>query len=214
MKKLLLCILVAGLSAAVSLKAQDDEGLKMTVRLGIGTPGAGPDYFTEGTGSYTYGLSGIYGDYYGPATTSGTITADVSFMLGRHFALGIDLGFGHYGNTLYNGITDEVVKKRNGYALYAVPTIKVYYLDKNMVSLYSAAGLGVAKYAGFDNLINTYTTTDYKGRTWSHTEDRTFKFEAQFTPFGIQVGKRLFGFGEVCLGTMLFGVRGGIGYKF
>lgn len=214
MKRLLFCIFTAALLAAIPIKAQDGEDIAMTVRLGIGTPGAGPDYFTDGTGSYTSGLSGIYGDYFGPATTSGTITADVSFSLSRHFALGIDLGFGHYSNTLYNGISDETVKKRHGYALYALPTVKIFYLEKPMVSLYSAAGLGIAKYAGFDNLINTYTTTDYKGRTWSRTDNRTLKFEAQFTPFGIEVGKRFFGFGEVCLGTMLFGVRGGIGYRF
>ena len=59
MKRLLFCICIAGLLAAIPIKAQDGEDIAMTVRLGIGTPGAGPDYFTEGTGSYTSGLSGI-----------------------------------------------------------------------------------------------------------------------------------------------------------
>lgn len=213
MKKILLTVLALA-AAVLTASAQEDDALPISVRLGIGMPGAGHEYFVEGRGSYTYGLAGIYGDYYGPVTTSGTITADISFRVSNWFAVGADLGYAHYGNTLYSGITSQPKKKRSGSALYAIPTIRFIYLDKRGVRLYSALGLGVGKYLGFDNLVYSYSITYEGGVTRTYTDDRTLKLEGQATLFGVEWGKSFFAFGEVGAGTMFTGLRGGVGYRF
>ena len=138
----------------------------------------------------------------------------MSFRVNRWFSVGADLGFGYYGNTLYSGINGQPKKERKGYALYALPTARFIYLDKRSIRLYSALGVGVGKYLGFDNLVNSYSITYEGGRTYTYTDDRTLKVEAQMSLFGVEFGKTVFGFGEVTAGTMVTGVRGGIGYKF
>jgi len=193
--------------------AQNEQPLIVTARLGIGSPGTGRDYFTEGSGSSTTGLAGIYGDYYGPCKASGVITADVLFTMKYWLQCGITIGCGHYSNTLYSGLDGRVKKERNGYAVYIIPSVKMSYLNTNLVKLYASLGFGMGKYFGFDNLKggSTYTVD---GVTYSDEYDDTLKVESQFIPFGIEVGKKIYGFGELCIGTMITGCRAGIGYRF
>ena len=57
-------------------------------------------------------------------------------------------------------------------------------------------GVGAGYYSGFDNM------------------EENVRFDVQFTPLGIEYGRKLFGFAEAGLGTAFSWVRGGIGYRF
>ncbi len=83
-----------------------------------------------------------------------------------------------------------------------MPMLRVHWLNGKLYSLYSVVGLGL----GVEHDHNC----DKKGKNDTYND---LLVPGQFTPFGITVGRRLFGFAEVGVGAQGCLICG-IGYKF
>ena len=74
-----------------------------------------------------------------------------------------------------------------------------------MVRLYSYAGIGIS----FNHYSNDSVGYPGKGRKY-----HDLMFAGQVTPIGVTVGKSIFGFAELGLGTCFSGIAFGVGYRF
>lgn len=184
------------LLSAAAAHAQSGGSERISVRIGAGLPGSGIEYFTNGSNQITYGLEAIYGDYTGDLKATPAISAEIYYIHNELFRFGVDLVYGSYSSQTFSGITDQVKENRSGQSFIVLPTAAINYYHKNSLKLYLALGAGVGYYAGFDNMQNNLA------------------FNVQFTPIGIEYGRKAFVFAEAGLGTAVNWVRGGVGYRF
>ena len=194
--RLKIIIISVFLLAAGAASAQEDFSSRFSVRAGAGLPGSGAEYFTTNVLPTSYGMDAIYGDYTGDLKTIPAISLEAYYLYNQWFRFGLDVVYCSYSNQILSGITGEVKKNRNGQSFVFLPTAAVNYYHKGALNLYMALGVGVGYYAGFDNMENNVA------------------FDVQFTPFGIEYGRKFFCFAEAGLGTAVNWVRGGIGYRF
>ena len=194
--KLRIIIIAVLLLAAGSARAQEDISSHFSVKVGAGLPGSGTEYFTKSVTKTAYGMEAIYGDYTGDLNASPAISLEAYYIRDQWFRFGLDFIYGSYSNQVFSGITNEVRRDRKGQSFIILPTAAVNYYHKNALNLYMELGVGAGYYSGFDNM------------------EENVRFDVQFTPLGIEYGRKLFGFAEAGLGTAFSWVRGGIGYRF
>lgn len=205
MKKIL-SISIALFLTALGAQAE----IKYDLRIGASlVPVAGNRYFARTETYVNNTLADIYGDYRGPVQTTGTFTADMGILFKKWLGMDICLGACPFWMETFNGVTGARTGKKSGVAIYLMPKIRFTFLNREAVRLYANLGVGVGKYFGFDELQYSYATS--YGRRYV---DNSFKPEIQFVPFGIEFGRKVFGFCEVGVGTMYMGISAGIGYKF
>ena len=202
---------IALVLTATAAKGQDSDEMVVSIRGAIsGSPITAKDYFAR---SYSYNyynsLSTYYGDYYGPSYTSGAITLGADIRLLKWFAIGLDINTTPIWHDRYHK-DDSKVARETGVALTILPMAKFYYFRRPIVMLYGRLGMGFGKYFNFSSL--QYNYRDSNGAR--HFVDESFKFEAQFVPFGIEVGKKVFWYAELGVGTVYIGGQTGIGYRF
>ena len=89
--------------------------------------------------------------------------------------------------------------------LSAMASFKVYWYNRPAVRMYSWAGLGLS--------FNSRRSGPAEA---GGTEERvhTILPAFQLTPFGVQFGRKLFGFSEVGIGHYFCGISIGLGYRF
>lgn len=193
MKRLLIiaCLLISGVALA-----QSPDGPRITVRFGAGFPGTGPEKFVNGLIPASYGIQGIYDDYYSDTKATPALTAECLYQVNEWLSCGAEVIYGRYSNQRFNGITDKVEAERTGQNFIVMPTAHVSYYQWNLLTLYMGMGVGAGYYSGFDNMTEKLS------------------FEVEFVPLGIEFGGRLFGFAEGCLGTAVNWGRAGIGFRF
>lgn len=198
MKKKLFTTLLAVLFGCTALMAQQEYGLR-----GPFTPqhelrvsaGAWPlmrsfDPYCNGRFHYTTHRGAMY--------TSGAWSISYQYRIKKWLDVGGYLSYwGKWGSTSSN-FNDALLSRDRLNRISVVPVVRFTWLNKPLVRLYSSAGLGVVFgwYSGnFDDAAGRPSVT------------------GQFTPIGIAVGKSLFGFAEIGLGsqgTMIMG----LGYRF
>ena len=137
----------------------------------------------------------------GATYTTGAITFNYMYNALKWLSYGASVSFyGIYTNT-YDRIKGTVVGKDYQQSLSTMGMMRFTYLDRELVRLYGKIGLGVGMHWETDK-INEY----------DFSEAHPF-LAINLTLFGIQVGKDLYGFGE--LGYSANGVvQAGVGYKF
>ena len=213
--KKILAVLSALLVSAAAFAGDWTDGLSVSVGIG-GRPQIATNYLTGNWHYYDVDynwstLSGIYRDYRGPIMSTGTVSASATMKLGKKGEAGVDLAFAHLWYDSFNGITDKCTGRTTGAALYLLPCIRFYYLQKPKVRIYMGLEAGVGKYFGFSRLKGWRTNYD-GAKYW---EDESFKFEAQFVPFGMEIGNdRWFGLIELGGGSLYCGMKLGVGYRF
>lgn len=145
-------------------------------------------------------LADIYADYTGPSYSTGVISADFNIQFKKWFALGLQANFDGIWSSLHSSDTGERLGNCSGVAFSFLPYARFTYLNRPVVKLYSAVGLGIgAGYRKFDN------------NDW----EETLVYPAfQVTPIGIMVGRRVYGLFELGAGTVYVGCRAGIGVRF
>lgn len=145
-------------------------------------------------------LADIYADYTGPSYSTGVISADFNIQFKKWFALGLQANFDGIWSSLHSSDTGERLGNCSGVAFSFLPYARFTYLNRPVVKLYSAVGLGIgAGYRKFDN------------SGW----EETLVYPAfQVTPIGIMVGRRVYGLFELGAGTVYVGCRAGIGVRF
>ena len=152
------------------------------------------DFFGPGT------ISDIYSPYTGPTYSTGVLSAEFNIQFKKWFALGLQANFDGLWATAFSSETGERMGNCGGIVFSFLPYARFTYLNRPVVKLYSAVGLGVGV---------GYRKYDFSGF------DSTIVYPSfQMTPIGIMVGKRLYGLFELGIGTVYFGCRAGIGYRF
>lgn len=185
------------LSSGLSARGKVDIPLRYEARLGwCGYPMYDDLHFT------CYGNLGIYNDTpvkdvfvsdQGTTYMTGNIVAEFDFQFNEWFSLAIGFGV----DTIWKPETPDN-DKETGYVLSLMPQARFYWLNSEMVRMYSSLGVGVTG----GRLTGTYdfVTDCYPA--------------AQIIPVGICVGRKVFGFAEVGYGTMYVGGMIGVGYSF
>jgi hypothetical protein len=154
-------------------------------------------------------MSRLYSDYYGPTRTLGAIGIGVDYAVSNWFSASLDFAAASFWRSRYSAVNDSQVGSDSGTAFYLLPRAKFMYMNRRKVRLYGSFGIGAVLYGGFDTL--NYRVMDSDG---VHFVNNSFRACAQFSPIGVEFGRKLFGFAEIGAGTLYVGMQAGIGYKF
>lgn len=138
--------------------------------------------------------SSLYGEFSGPVYMTGNVGLEYSYSFRKWFALSVNVGM----NGIYGRRYDKVTGLRTGLDFGAVfsffPQVRFSYLNRKYVKLYSALGAGITVTA-FHNYSELLPAIN-------------------FVPIGITAGRRVYGFFELCAGTVVMGCTAGIGVRF
>lgn len=211
MKRRVLIIFIAILGST-SLFAQKNESAsihKHEFRLGVGAfpltlrneYGYGPfdNHYNGGMGGYDFSS---LENYLGARYTTGAISLGYTYSFSRWLSLGGTISYtGEFQNT-YDRISDRMTGGRTWSDISLTPMVRFTYLNRKYVRLYSQLGVGLQI-----SIERGKTDDGVRNKVLAHiTGHATF--------FGVSVGNRVFGFGEL-LGVGSQGVFViGIGYKF
>ena len=88
-------------------------------------------------------LADIYADYTGPSYSTGVISADFNIQFKKWFALGLQANFDGIWSSLHSSDTGERLGNCSGVAFSFLPYARFTYLNRPVVKLYSAVGLGI-----------------------------------------------------------------------
>lgn len=144
-------------------------------------------------------LESIYMGYRGIGYMTGIISAEMDINFKRWFALTIGIGFNGMYQTVYDSVTGQKSGCNRGVAVSVLPEARFNWLNRNLVRMYSAAGIGI--------VIGGKRNMDYGSSEY-------FLYPAfQLTPVGISVGRKVYGFVELGLGTQFLGGMAGVGIR-
>ncbi len=200
---ILLLGLVSELYAHKLHQADTTTYPKYEVRLGwAGAPLV--DYSNSGVWAnrwmepyFDNSLGGLYQDIKGSTIITGVISADVDIYFKKWLSLNVSLNFNNISKYAFDGYSfDKFLKSSHTY-ITILPAVKFTYLTRPIVRLYSSVGLGLTCVAGKDDSMDM--------RAYPNI---------QVVPFGISLGKKVYGFAEFGTGMLYMGGRVGIGYKF
>ena len=141
--------------------------------------------------------------YRGALKTSGGYALSYMYSPCRWFAVGMYAGYVSQWEKTHLRSTQATVSTTTERHLMFVPTVRFTYLNRPLVRLYSSIGVGI----GFCS----ERTRNVDGRL-EFSENSRF-CPAEVTFLGVSVGRRLFGFAELNVGS-LGCCSAGIGYKF
>ena len=141
--------------------------------------------------------------YRGALKTSGGYALSYMYSPCRWFSVGMYAGYVSQWQKTHLHSTQATVSTTTERHLMFVPTVRFTYLNRPLVRLYSSIGVGV----GFCH----ERTRNVDGRL-EFSENSRF-CPAEVTFLGVSVGRRLFGFAELNIGSMGC-CSAGIGYKF
>ncbi len=145
---------------------------------------------------------------YGWDNDTGEISYDNAWWLSytynftKLFALGFSVTYDGYTNEAYNG-PNQPSPRWHEYYITPMFTGRVSWLNRPIVRLYSSAGFGIA----------------FNSEGWYKSDSNGFHFRRcrfawEATPIGISVGKKLYGYAELGIGTVYNIGCLGIGYRF
>lgn len=169
-----------------------------TFRLGIG---AGPVL-----NDLTFGLINtpnypISPYYSGGVFMSGHIAAQYSYRPLKWLEVGGIVSYVNLSERLFDRITDANVGYSRQNTISVMANVRFSYLTSPTVRLYSGVGIGVSC---------NIAQSKYNEQTSSRV---VATLAGQLTIIGITVGRRIYGFAELSIGTCGV-VNAGIGYRF
>ncbi len=118
------------------------------------------------------------------------------YNINRLFAVGASFSYEGGSNSFYSRADDSLINRESKNILTTMAHFRVSWLNRTLVRMYSEVALGAAY-----SMEGDYTEP---------IEHVTF----HLAPVGISVGKSLYGFAELGVGTYYIGTRFGIGYRF
>ncbi len=132
-------------------------------------------------------------------------TFSYSYNFSRIFALQAGVTYEGGWSECYRAEDDLLVSSISSQFLTPMLTARFSWLNRKYVRMYSSIGAGMSV-----SLSSTHYVTDDNA---VHERPDTY-LSLQVTPVGISVGKQLYGFVEVGVGTIYLGGCFGIGYRF
>lgn len=153
----------------------------------------------SGWNEKTYGMYGnlasdLYGEFRGPIYMTGNISLEYSYSFKKWFALSANIGMNGIYSRRYDKVTGLNTGLDFGAALSLFPQARFSYLNREYVKLYSALGAGITvkAFQDYTELLPVFN----------------------FVPLGIAAGRRVYGFFELCAGTVIIGCSAGVGVRF
>lgn len=140
--------------------------------------------------SFSNNLDNLFNNYSGDKYCTGNITAEYSYVINRTVTFSVGLSYCGIFYKEYSP-TEGFVGNRNEAYLALMPQCRVYWFRKPLCNMYSGFSLGIAL---CDGELGAFP---------------------QINPVGLEVGRRVYGFGEVYgFGLHYIGGAIGIGYRF
>lgn len=222
MKKITLLLLLAAAVLTMSAQEENDKAAwksqlpRHDFQIGISDPGLSG----FATGSYYIHLGGEPYDYYTPNTwfdtpdayqtptrTSGTLHISYVYRVAKWCALGGTVSYAGFFNKTRDRITDEVIGRHSQHYITVMPTVRFSWFNRPCVTMYSglALGLGIVNQRGFSGYPGTYSM--------NYSSITTLTFAGQLTLFGVQAGRKWYGFAEIGVGYRSI-LTAGFGYHF
>lgn len=204
MKKLLIIcgVMLVLLAAALPVRAQEfakQHELRLSAGFAPITLHIGNfDVLERGNSSF----ESNYMQYKGPTYTTGTSWAlSYGFRFTKWFDLSLSaIYFGQYADIRSN-VDDSFIKHDRNHIVTLLPAARFTWLNRKLVRLYSSVAFGI-----------TFDTGIYDSYS-NHRRWEGLYPAFQLVPVGIAVGRQLFGFAEIGVGTQGLAVVG-IGYRF
>lgn len=136
--------------------------------------------------------------YRGTEYTTGAFSLFYGYRLARCWEAGISVSYSGLSRRKYHVADGSPLGRRQEHYWTAMPFVRLFWMDRALVRLYSGLGVGFQwKHA-----------RDYNGH-----QSGKGQVGLHFTALGISVGRRLFGFAEVGAGAHGL-MAAGIGYRF
>ncbi len=217
MKRLILLSIALVMTAAVSAQSlNDSKPLKLgpngyehynhEIRLTIGASPIDHLYWGWGDAFVGYNDDLIHpNDFLYDGAYKNSCGYALSYMYSprKWLSFGLYAGYTGWWQSQFSSTTNELNSTKYEHHIMIVPTVRFSYLNRRYVRLYSSLGIGYGLCLERTKDSNGAVVQAYK---------TTFA-PVQFTPIGVSVGRRLFGFAEVTVGSMA-NLSVGIGYKF
>ncbi len=142
---------------------------------------------------YDDSLSSIYGDWMSDVRMTGIMSAEFNFIFKKWLNLSLGVNYNAFYGRKYDYSGHPAGRECGGVFTF-LPQVRFTYLSRPVVKLYSSVGIGV---------------------TGGKYMDKSICYCAlQTSPIGIMVGKKVFGFAELGVGTMYIGAMAGVGVRF
>ncbi len=123
----------------------------------------------------------------------GALSIGYSYKLARNIRLGLTYSFSQIKKDIVLGSSSALGEKNDTYNVL-LPNMKIYWLNKNNITLYSRAGVGVV-FAKSEQEFNSNAQAN-------KIEDKTF-LSWQASPIGIEIGRsNIIAFAEAGFGYM------------
>lgn len=181
---------------------QDWSRVRHELRLGIGAiPLTSVTFFVAKDDSPS---PADYVNFYkGDKTYTPAVNLTYSYQFKKWLSFGATLTYAGIFQNRYDIISDKLRGEYRSLYIGLTPTVRFDYLNREMVRLYSAFGLGL----GYNREYNSELKENYSLRNddFFPTLDMTF--------IGVTVGRKLYGFGEVGIGHNGL-IKLGMGYRF
>lgn len=140
--------------------------------------------------SFSNNLDDLFNNYSGDKYCTGNITAEYSYVINRTVTFSVGLSYSGIFYKEYNPY-GVLVGNRSEALLALMPQCRVYWFRKPVCNMYSGFSLGIALFDGELGVI------------------------PQINPVGIELGRKVYGFGEVYgFGLHYLGGAIGVGYRF
>lgn len=191
--KALAVLLVLAAIGPVAFSQESRKGAKaQEISVGVGGPSLWPLLANIGYDSCgPQGmLESLYGTKYGDEHYTPSVTVTYHYNSKKTFSFATTLSYCGSYSYVYTGINSSRDHLDTSTYLTILESVRLHYLNKEAVRLYSATGVGI---------------TLNKGEVLP---------SLQVTVLGVSFGKRIFGFAEYGLGMGYDLLHGGIGYRF
>lgn len=195
MKKIV-TILAAVLLTAAAASSQENH-----FRIGIGGYPLVPSLMINGIGAYPDdyypyppALGSIYNDYEGVSYTTGNIYGEYAWNIKKWFTTSVSASTDIIWTNRHDALTGARVDTQSAALVHIMGKAQFNWVSREIVRMYSSVSLGFI--------------TSFGAHSFGISPG------IQFTPVGIEVGKKIFGFGEAGFGTTYVGGMVGIGYRF
>lgn len=170
------------------------------LRVGIGVYPIAFDEWGCDEGNY-YDDYNLWPDSYaGDRVHSPSINLAYSYRLNYRFSFEANFSYARTDQKYHNFYSDRKVGKESEQYFSVIPVVRFHWYTNRWISLYSSAGIGWYIYH-----------KDSKIAGWQQKRSEN-RMSGTFNYFGITVGKRLYGYTELSMGTT--GVLlVGVGYR-
>jgi len=164
------------------------------------------DFYTPSYPNFNglHDISYNSGSVYGDTKTAGSYSLSYMFSPVKWFSVGAYATYANMNYKHYDRRTGQRIGKTNIDHFLLTPTVRFTYLNRPVVRLYSQVGIGIGHLTENGKYDDGSKIHETLGETYC---------SIQSTLFGVSVGRRLYGFAEVAIGSIGC-INAGIGYRF